>query len=221
MNYGCSKEAIMKKRGVAVLSVPGMAFLLLFSSGCATKKFVNQEVAGLDQKIEGVSVEVEANQKRIREHDERLATIGELVGKQDSQLKAVDTKIEEVKGLVRGTLIAKETLHSNDAKFGFGNSQLSPEAKAVIDAFVRKLIEENKGVYLEIQGHTDSTGPEEFNMGLGEKRAGAVKDHLYRQHHIPLHRMEVISYGSSKPLADNSSREGRAQNRRIEILVYE
>ena len=211
----------MKKHSVAVLLAPGLVFLLLFSSGCATQKFVNQEVAGLDQKIEGVSVEVEANQKRIREHDERLVTIGELVGKQDSQLKAVDTKIEEVKGLVHGTLIAKETLHTSDARFGFGSSQLTPEARAVTDAFVQKLIEENKGVYLEIQGHTDSTGPEEFNKALGEKRAGAVKDYLYRQHHIPLHRMEVISYGSSKPLADNSSREGRAQNRRIEILVYE
>lgn len=211
----------MKKRGIAVLMIPGAAFLLLASSGCATKKFVNQEVTGLDQKIEGIGAEVEANQKRIREHDERLATIGELVGKQDSELKAVDTKIEEVKGLVRGTLIAKETLRSSDAKFGFGSAELTAEAKAVADAFVRKLIEENKGVYLEIQGHTDSTGPEDFNRTLGEKRAGAVKDHLYRQHHIPLHRMEAISYGSSKPLADNSSREGRAQNRRIEILVYE
>ena len=86
-----------------------MAFLVLFSYGCATKKFVNQEVAGLDKKIEDVSVEVEANQKRIREHDERLATIGEIVNKQDSQFKDVDTKIEEVKGLVRGNLIAKET----------------------------------------------------------------------------------------------------------------
>lgn len=211
----------MNKRGSAVLSIAGMALLTLFSVGCATKKFVNQEVAGLDKKIEGVSVAVEANQKRIREHDERLATIGELVSKQDSQFKDVDMKIDEVKGLIRGNLIAKETLHSSDAKFGFNSSQLAPEAKTVIDSFVQKLIEENKGVYLEIQGHTDSTGPEEYNLVLGKSRADAVRDYLYRQHHIPLHRMEVISFGSSKPLTDNSSREGRAQNRRIEILVYE
>jgi outer membrane protein OmpA-like peptidoglycan-associated protein len=215
------KEATMNKRGLALLLIPGLAFLALFNTGCATKKFVNQEVAGIDKKIEDVAVEVEANQKRIREHDERLATIGELVSKQDSQFKSVDIKIDEVKGLIRGHLIAEETLHSSDAKFGFGSSQLTPEAKAVVDSFVQKLIEENKGVYLEIQGHTDNTGPEEYNLALGKSRADAVRDYLYRQHHIPLHRMEVISYGSSKPLSDKFSREGRAQNRRIEILVFE
>ncbi len=211
----------MKTRGVALFLIPGMALLVLFSSACATKKFVNLEVAGLDKKIEDVSVEVEANQKRLREHDERLATIGELVGKQDSQFKEVDTKIDEVKGLIRGKLITKETVRTSDAKFGFDSFQLTPEAKAALDSFVQKLVKENKGVYLEIQGHTDSTGSEGHNLALGRNRAEAVRDYLYGQYHIPLHRMEVISLGSSQPLVDNSNREGRAQNRRIEILVYE
>ena len=211
----------MKTRGGTLFLIPGMALLVLFSSACATKKFVNLEVAGLDKKIEDVSVEVEANQKRLREHDERLATIGELVGKQDSQFKEVDTKIDEVKGLIRGKLITKETLRTSDAKFGFDSFHLTPEAKAALDSFVQKLVTENQGVYLEIQGHTDSTGSEGHNLALGKNRAEAVRDYLYGQYHIPLHRMEVISLGSSQPLVDNSNREGRAQNRRIEILVYE
>ena len=211
----------MKKHGAAFLLILVMAFLVILTSGCASKKFVVQEVADIDKKVEDVSVEVEANQKRLREHDEKLATIGDLISKQDSQVKAVDAKIDEVKGLIRGNLIARETLRTSDAKFGFDSFQLTPEAKAALDSFVQKLVAENKGVYLEIQGHTDSAGPDEYNLALGKNRAEAVRDYLYRQYHIPLHRMEVISLGSSKPLVDNSTREGRAQNRRIEILVYE
>ncbi|HAR36286.1 MAG TPA: hypothetical protein DCR87_05170, partial [Acidobacteria bacterium] len=111
---------------------------------------------------------------------------------------------------------------SNDeAKFAFNSAELSAEAKAAIDRFVQKLIEENKGVYLEIQGHTDNTGPEEVNIYLGQKRAEAVMMYLYKAHRIPLHRMSAVSYGSSKPVAENTTREGRAKNRRVEILVYE
>jgi outer membrane protein OmpA-like peptidoglycan-associated protein len=198
-----------------------LVYALVLTSGCASKKFVIQEVSAIDQKVEDVSGEVENNQTRLREHDEKLSTIGELIAQQDSRLKAVDTKVEEVGVLVRGHLIAKETVRNGDAKFGFDQSELVPDAKAVVDAFAQRLIQENKGVFLEIQGHTDSTGADGYNLGLGKKRAEAVKEYLYKQHRIPLHRMEVISLGSAQPVADNATREGRAQNRRIEILVFD
>jgi len=211
----------MNNRRVGLLFVPLIVFILVFASACATKKFVVQQVADLDKKVEGVSDEVEANQVRLREHDEKLATIGELITQHDSQFKAVDVKIGEVKTLIRGKLISKETLRTGDAKFGFDSFELIPEVKAAVDAFVRNLVEENKGVSLEIQGHTDNVGSEEYNLALGKRRADAVRDYLYRQYHIPLHRMDVISLGSSQPVVDNSTREGRSQNRRVEILVYE
>jgi outer membrane protein OmpA-like peptidoglycan-associated protein len=211
----------MKNRRTALSFILVLVYVLVLTSGCASKKFVIQEVSSIDQKVEDVGDEVENNQTRLREHDEKLATIGELIAQQDSRLKAVDTKVEEVGNLVRGHLIAKETLRSSETKFGFGGFELIPEAKAVVDAFAQKLIQENRGVFLEIQGHTDSTGPDEYNLDLGKKRAEAVREYLYKQHRIPLHRMEVISLGSAQPVADNSTRDGRAQNRRIEILVFE
>jgi len=198
-----------------------VAILLILVAGCATKKFVNTEVAAVDQKIASVSTEIEAAQKRIKEHDEKLTTIGELIKQHDSKFQQVDGKIEEVKTLIRGNLVMKATLRSDEAKFAFNSAELKPEAKAAIDRFVQRLIEENKGVYIEIQGHTDSTGPEEVNMALGRKRAEAVMMYLYQTYHIPLHRMAVVSLGSSMPVADNKTQEGRAQNRRVEILVYE
>jgi outer membrane protein OmpA-like peptidoglycan-associated protein len=198
---------------------------LLTCTGCATKKYVLGEVATLDQKVEGVETAIEENQKRIKEHDERLATLGSLIKEQEAEMNKqtseLDSRISEVKKAAQGRLIFEEVLRNDEAKFKFDSYELSDEAKAMLDEFVQVLIDQDKGVYLEIQGHTDSTGPESWNSILGEKRAEAVMEYLHKKYNIPLHRMEVISYGSDQPVGDNSTREGRAQNRRVVILVYE
>ncbi len=211
----------MKNRQLILFAGFVLVVALVTGPACATKKFVRTESATLDQKITDVSSEVEASQKRLSEHDEKLSTIGSLISQHDGQFKAVDGKIEEVKTLIKGNLVLTATLKSSDAKFGFDSAALGPEAKGILDVFVQKLITENKGVYIEIQGHTDNTGSDEVNQALGQKRAEAVMMYLYKQYRIPLHRMSVVSLGSSMPVADNGSRDGRAQNRRVEILVYE
>ena len=194
---------------------------LLLGSACASKLFVRTEVANLDKKVEDVQTAVEENQKRIQEHDERLASINTVITQHESQFKAVDGKIEEVKLFARGTLLYKETIRNRDAKFKFDSFEIGSEAKATLDALVQKLVADNRGVQIEIQGHTDNSGPEDYNVVLGTRRAEAVKLYLYKQYHIPLSRMSVISLGSTAPVAENSTSEGRAQNRRVEVLVYE
>jgi outer membrane protein OmpA-like peptidoglycan-associated protein len=194
---------------------------LILVPGCATKKYVRQEAAAIDQKVEGIETAIEENQKRIKEHDERLETLGSLITQQQDQIKGVDGKIEEVRKATQGKLLFKEILKNDQARFKFDSSELGPEAKAALDMFVQKLVQENRGVYLEIQGHTDSTGEDSYNLLLGRKRAEAVMEYFYMQYHIPLHRMQVFSYGSSAPISDNKTKDGRSQNRRVEILVYE
>jgi outer membrane protein OmpA-like peptidoglycan-associated protein len=211
----------MKNRQLVFFAGFVVLIALVVGPACATKKFVRTESATLDQKLSEVSSEVEASQKRIKEHDDQLATIGSLISQHDGQFKAVDGKFEEVKTLIKGNLVLTATLKNSDAKFGFDSASLSPEAMSILDGFVQKLITENKGVYIEVQGHTDNTGTDAINMALGQKRAEAVMMYLYKQHRIPLHRMSVVSMGSSMPVADNGSRDGRSQNRRVEILVYE
>jgi outer membrane protein OmpA-like peptidoglycan-associated protein len=211
----------MKNRSFVIIAGFVLLAALVTGPACATKKFVRTESATLDQKIAEVSSDVEASQKRLKEHDDQLASIGSLISKQDGEIKAVDGKIEEVKTLIKGNLVLTATLKNSDAKFGFDSAALSPEAKGILDGFVQKLITENKGVYIEIQGHTDSTGSDATNQALGQKRAEAVMMYLYKQYRIPLHRMSAVSLGSSMPVADNGSRDGRSQNRRVEILVYE
>lgn len=211
----------MKNKQVALIAGFVLLAALVTGPACATKKFVRTESGVLDAKISEVSTEVEANQKRISEHDEKLTTIGSLISQHDNQFKAVEGEIGAVKTLIKGNLVMTATLKNDAAKFAFNSAALNDEAKSVLDAFVQKLVSENKGVYIEIQGHTDSTGSDEVNQMLGQKRAEAVMMYLYKQYRIPLHRMSAISLGSSMPLADNGTRDGRNQNRRVEILVYE
>jgi outer membrane protein OmpA-like peptidoglycan-associated protein len=198
---------------------------LITNTGCATKKYVMGGMATLDQKVEGMETAVEENQKRIKEHDKRLATLGSLISQHKSELNQqnseLDSKINEVRKFAQGKLILQEIIRNDEAKFEFESYELGDEAKVALDKLVGMLIAQNKGLYLEIQGHADSSGPEDWNLFLGKKRAEAVMEYLHNMYHIPLHRMEVISYGSDKPIADNSSSEGRAQNRRVVILVYE
>jgi outer membrane protein OmpA-like peptidoglycan-associated protein len=215
----------MNKNRVTFFAVTIIIIGLIGGTGCATKKYVMSELATVDQKVEGVETSVEENQKRIKEHDERLTTLGSLIKEQESELNQqrteFDSKLSEVKKVAEGTLIFKEVLDNDEAKFGFDSWELSEDAKLALDKFVEMLIAQDKGVYLEIQGHTDSTGEEEWNLILGKRRAEAVMEYLHKKYNIPLHRMEVISYGSEAPVGDNSTREGRAQNRRVVILVFE
>jgi outer membrane protein OmpA-like peptidoglycan-associated protein len=211
----------MKNSWIAFLVGSLVAVGLILVPGCATKKYVRQEAAAIDQKVEGIETAIEENQKRIKEHDERLETLGSLITQQQDQIKGVDGKIEEVRKATQGKLLFKEILKNDQARFKFDSSELGPEAKAALDMFVQKLVQENRGVYLEIQGHTDSTGEDSYNLLLGRKRAEAVMEYFYKQYHIPLHRMQVFSYGSSAPISDNKTKDGRSQNRRVEILVYE
>jgi len=219
------KEVKMNKNRITFLV--GAVFLigLIANTGCATKKYVMGGMASLDQKVEGMETAVEENQKRIKEHDERLTTLGSLITQSQSELNQqksdLDGKISEVRRFAQGKLVLQEIIRNDEAKFEFESYELGDEAKVALDRFVETLIAQNKGLYLEIQGHADSSGPEDWNVYLGKKRAEAVMKYLHNQYHLPLHRMEVISYGSDKPIADNSTSEGRSQNRRVMILVYE
>jgi outer membrane protein OmpA-like peptidoglycan-associated protein len=114
---------------------------------------------------------------------------------------------------------AMSTLLSDDrVKFRNGHAELSAQAVGELDQLIAKLKTDNQPVFLEIQGHTDATGPQDFNQRLGLQRAEAVRLYLARAG-VPLARMATISYGESAPMADNRSADGRSQNRRVQLVV--
>jgi len=194
--------------------------LVLGAGGCATKKQVAQSFAEVEREIQDLEGSIEENQTRIatseqviRDHDGRIVTVSE-------ETKTALARIEEVEELAMGKLLYTVVLNNDAVKFDFDTAQLLPEGEAALKSLVDRLVIENRNVFIEIQGHTDSTGSEEYNYELGLKRAESVRRHLSLQG-VPLHRMSVISYGETEPVADNSTREGRRTNRRVVLLVLE
>jgi outer membrane protein OmpA-like peptidoglycan-associated protein len=200
---------------------------LIIAPGCATKKYVSKEVGEVNQKVESLSDSVEANQERIKNAESELerheGEIDRVDAKADDAGRRADSAKDDAAAamkVAKGKLLYEVTL-SNDVSFGFGDAKLSDEAKAVIDELCQKIKADNRSLYLEIEGHTDNTGDEAYNERLGLQRAEAVRAYIYEAHGIPLHRISVFSFGESQPIADNSTRDGRAQNRRVVIKVLE
>lgn len=140
------------------------------------------------------------------------AGIGVYMDKQQQELE----QIEEV-DVER---IDEETLRVNfesDILFAIDSAMLSENSKYTLDEFAAVMLDYPKTAIL-IQGHTDSTGAEEYNMRLSERRAQAVFNHLALREVAP-DRMAAIGYGEGYPVADNATPAGRALNRRVSILV--
>ena len=194
-------------------------------SGCATKKYVTREVGEVNQKVDTLATEVEKTQERTKRNEVRIdevntqAQAGITEAKGSAQQALV--KAEEAEKAAKGKLIYTVTLSNDKVTFPVNRAKVSDDAKKLVDEAIAQLKAENRGVFFEIEGHTDSTGPAEYNDKLGYDRALAVRNYMHDQHSIALNRMEVISYGETKPVEDNKTRAHRAQNRRVVIKVLE
>jgi peptidoglycan-associated lipoprotein len=194
-------------------------------SGCATKRFVTTEVGEVNNKVDSVSTQVETTQQRVSANEKRIDETGQRAEAGIREVRATTdrafAKATAAETMAKGKLIYTVTLSDDKVRFPVNHAEISDEARKVIDETVEPLATENRGVYFEIEGHTDSTGPVELNRGLGEQRALAVRDYLHDKIGIALNRMAVISYGDSAPVVDNKTREHRAQNRRVVIKALE
>ncbi len=203
---------------IVILLVAGLSV-----TGCASKKYVQEQVANSESvtngKIGEVQTSVEGNQKEITGlHQKDTEMQGQLDKLSATAKEALDRATKAGK-LAEGTFIAETILTDEDVRFGFDNYVLSDEAKAALDAFASKVVKKNVGAYVEIQGYTDNIGSESYNLSLGYKRAEKVMRYLASEKGFPLHRMNVTSYGEYNPISDNSTREGRAQNRRVALIL--
>ena len=194
-------------------------------SGCATKKYVTREVGEVNQKVDNLTTEVEKTQERTRQNEVRIDEVNTqaqagITDAKGSAQRAM-TKAEEAERAAKGKLIYTVTLSNDKVTFPLNRAKVGDDARSMVDEAIAALKAENRGVYFEIEGHTDATGPAEYNDKLGYDRALAVRNYMHDQHGIALNRMEVISYGEAKPVEDNKTRDHRAQNRRVVIKVLE
>ena len=222
-----------------VIALPVVALALGGSTACATKKFVRTSVGEVNEKVEGVTRSVEETQQRIARNEESIGQVdrkADAAGQSaaDARMAAntarsaadaasshADAASAHADAVDKASkrLVYEVTLSEDQGNFKFGKTILPDDAKGQIDMLVAKLLENPNGAFLEIEGHTDNRGGKMVNEKLGLERAETVKRYLYETHKIPLHKMNVISYGMEKPLSSNKTKEGRAQNRRVVIRV--
>jgi peptidoglycan-associated lipoprotein len=227
----------MMQKNVYAVSV--LALTLAVVPACATKKLVRTEVGAVNGKVDTLKTALEETQERTRQTETKTAAVdakAEAAGRSAVDARAaadaaqlaannagkaatvVDGRVTAVETSAR-RLIYEVTLSEDQGNFLFNGAALPEAARARLDQMVSQLKADPKGIFIEIEGHTDNVGTAAYNEHLGLERADVVKRYLYEQHQVPLHKINVISYGEDKPVAPNKTREGRGQNRRVVVRV--
>ncbi len=218
------------RRFVTALAISALA--IGGSTGCATKKMVKQRVGEVNDKVDTLSKSVEETQERTRTNEGRIGEVDQKAQAANARAEKAGSRADEAytaadKVNTRADAIEKaskrlvyEVVMSEDkGGFKFGQAKIPADMQSQIDELVAQLKANPNGGFIEIEGHTDNVGPKDTNYKIGLDRAEAVKRYLYENQQIPLHKINVISYGEEKPIAPNKTKAGRAQNRRVVIKV--
>jgi outer membrane protein OmpA-like peptidoglycan-associated protein len=219
---------------------------ILILSGCATKKYVRQQIQTLQPGIQEAQNAAKENAERIDSVDKRAQqgiSAAEAADQKAGQAQqsaqtaqnaaqAADRKADTANQGVQqannriGTLESRvsninDNYTQSDAQtvtFPVNSWSLSSDAKSTLDRVAGDLSGQPAGYMLEVQGYTDATGPEQYNIGLSQRRAEAVERYLVSKN-LPLFRIAIVGLGQDNPVADNKTKDGRAQNRRVEVRV--
>jgi peptidoglycan-associated lipoprotein len=215
-----------------VLAIPVLALALGGTTACATKKFVRTEVGQVNEKVDTLTKSVEENQERTRANEQRIGEVDQKVGVADQKAVQAGQRADEARNAANAVntradaieraskrLVYEVVLSEDKGGFKFNAATVPDAAMGEIDQLVQQLKANPNGAFIEVEGHTDNVGTKDINYKVGLERAEAVKRYLYETHQVPLHKINVISYGEEKPIAPNNSKDGRAQNRRVVIKV--
>lgn len=209
------------------LIMAALAAGALLASGCVSSKKFKTTVGEMTGRIDSVQTDVEKHSTRLDALEKKDSELGDTIARVDQAAGVAQRTGEsalqraaDAEKLARGKVLWQVTLNNSDLRFRTDAAELTDSGKQVLDELVGKLKSFDHMVFVEIHGHTDSSGSEVYNKYLGEKRAQLVRDYLHDQG-LPLNLISTISYGEEKPVASNSTRDGRAANRRVEVLVLE
>ncbi len=212
------------KRSRVLILISG-AVLVAGLQGCASTSAVDQKIAHsqaeTEKKIQSVESQIEELQEKQKATNQKIELQQAELDKLSQTAKDALNRAVEAGVVAKGKVVMQETFSEDRINFKTGAYDLDKNAKAALDEFASRLKDMGKGVYLEIQGHTDNKGGEDFNDLLAQQRAEAVRRYLARQHKFPLGRMATISYGDTAPVESNKTAKGRARNRRVVIVVLE
>jgi len=221
----------MNRTSLTILLAVSMAA----SVGCASKNYVRQQTTPLINKTNELDDLTAKNSKDIKDVDARAqAGIQQVQAKAaevDQKAMAAGQQADQAQTLANNAVHRVDTLQSAVANldnyrlvtetsvhFGFDKDTLTKDAKAALDQLATN-VPNTKGYIITLEGGTDSTGPEDYNYSLSERRADAVIQYLASEHNVPAHKIYLIGLGKDKPVESNKTREGRAKNRRVDVRL--
>lgn len=229
---------------IGLVAAVAVAFVL--ATGCATKKYVQNTINPVEKRVSDLDKRTTEQGTSINELDTKVSRVDEKAITADSKAAAAaqdaaranDQAALAGKSAADARSLAEQgigkadqanakienydnytTVFENSVVFKFGKSELDDEAKATLDTAAGK-IAGTKHFVIEVRGFTDTTGSKSYNLELSRKRAAAVVRYLTADKNIPLYRIHTLGYGSESPVADNKTRDGRGQNRRVEVKCY-
>lgn len=189
-----------------------LSLLVLFSFlawGCASTSFVKKRT----QEIEDMA---KANQAQIEQLEQEVSAADAKAEEAKKVAKDAWEKAEEA-AKSRG-YVGYQVIGEREVNFDFDRYNLIKTAKDILDE-MGTMMQQKPELILEIEGHADNTGPDAYNVILGNKRAESVKRYLADKFDINIHRVFYISHGESNPKALNDTRSGRATNRRATLML--
>src|SRR6266480_6052156 len=236
---------VSRNRGFSVLCVALLAGIFVLS-GCATKKYVREQVQTLQPQIQEAQNATKENAERIdavdkraqqgisdaQAADQKAGQAQQAAQTAQGEAQAADRKADTANQGVQqannrlGTLESRiSSINDNYTQsetqtvtFPNNAATLSSDAKSTLDQVAGNLGGQQSGYMLELEGYTDGRGSEQYNIGLSQRRAEAVERYLVSKN-IPLFRIAIVGLGKENPVADNKTTDGRAQNRRVEVRV--
>jgi OmpA-OmpF porin, OOP family len=226
-----------KKNSLIICMIAALS--LFVEMGCATKKYVKQQIDPVSGRVDELTEVSKRNENAIKDVDSRaqsgIQSVQAKATEVDGKAMAADQKALEAQQMAKnaeGKISGVETslnqkisnidsykpVENASVAFKFNQAELSDEAKSSLDQLAGK-VKNSKGYVLEIQGFTDSVGADSYNLALSQKRSENVVRYLSQQHQIPLFRMFILGLGEAKQVEDNKTKAGRAANRRVEITL--
>jgi OOP family OmpA-OmpF porin len=219
---------------------------IMVLSGCATKKYVREQIQTIQPAIQEAQNGVKENAERIdavdkkaqqgisaaAAADQKAMQAGQAAQTAQNSAQAADRKADTANQGVQQANNRINTLETrinsiNDnytqsetqtVVFPVNSATLSDQGKSTLDKIAGDLGGQRSGYMIEVQGYTDATGTEQYNIGLSQRRAEAVERYLVSKN-LPLFRVSIVGLGKENPVADNKTSTGRAQNRRVEVRV--
>jgi len=229
---GGREKRIMQRLSLAFAAA---ALAALGATGCATKNYVRNQTTPLVEHTDQLEQKTAQNNRDIKDVDQRsqagiqqaqnsadsATQNAQNASKQagDAQMAANDAvhRADSLDSVVKGLDNYKQ-MGDVTVTFGFDKAALTDDDRQQLDQFAQKL-NSTSGFLLEVTGGTDSSGSAQYNYDLSQRRADAVVQYLASKYNIPAHRFYLIGIGKDQAVAPNDTREGRKQNRRVQVQL--